>query len=104
MEKTPWQQRAKAAGLKQKLLARLLGLYEITVSRQLRGRWQSGTPKATIAAILAWEIMSPEQREQWIEQVERETAAPDPSVEQPAEAGRGTFLSKWERVIKGTAA
>lgn len=61
MENHPWQKRARAAGLTQKLLARMLGHAEITVSRQLRGHWQSGVPKHIKAAIVMWEHI-PEAR------------------------------------------
>ncbi len=62
----PWQMRAKAAGLSQAMLSRLLGFAPITISRQLRGQWQSGVPKHIKAAIEAWELMTPEQREAWL--------------------------------------
>ncbi len=77
MENTPWQKRAKAAGLSQKVLARLLGHAEITVSRQLRGHWDSGIPRHVIAAILAWEIMTPEQRQAWVDSTENEADKSD---------------------------
>jgi hypothetical protein len=67
MEHHPWQRRSRAAGLSQRTLSYLLGFAEITVSRQLRGHWESGTPDHVIAAILAWEIMTLEQREKWLE-------------------------------------
>lgn len=70
MDGKPWQNRAKAAGLTQKLLARLLGHAENTVSRQLRGHWDSGIPKHVRTTILAWEIMTPEQRERWMQQAD----------------------------------
>ncbi|MBU0582220.1 MAG: hypothetical protein KKB66_02480 [Alphaproteobacteria bacterium] len=66
MEDKPWQNRAKAAGLSQKVLAKLLGHAEITVSRQLRGHWESGVPQHVKAAIIAWELMTPEQRQEWV--------------------------------------
>lgn len=66
MENHPWQNRARAAGLTQKMLARLLGHAEITISRQLRGHWESGVPKHVRAAIVAWELMTPDQREAWL--------------------------------------
>lgn len=72
MENTPWQQRAKAAGLSQKVLARLLGHAEITVSRQIRGHWESGVPQHVKAAIIAWELMTEEQRQRWIEAVAKD--------------------------------
>jgi hypothetical protein len=70
MEGHPWQTRAKAAGLTQKMLAKLLGHAEITVSRQLRGHWDSGVPQHVIAAILAWEMMTPNQRDDWMKAVD----------------------------------
>lgn len=71
MENHPWQLRARAAGLTQKMLARLLGHTELTVSRQLRGHWESGVPQHVRAAIIAWEMMTPEQRQRWLAEVER---------------------------------
>jgi hypothetical protein len=65
MENAPWQLRAKHAGLSQRTLAKLLGHAEITVSLQLRGQWKSGIPQHVKTAIVAWELMSPEQREEW---------------------------------------
>lgn len=70
MENYPWQQRAKAAGLTQRALAKLLGRPEMTISRQLRGHWQSGIPKHVIAVIVAWELMSEEQRLKWQQQMD----------------------------------
>lgn len=72
MENTPWQQRAKASGLTQKKLAKLLGHAEITISRQLRGHWESGIPRHVVAAIVAWEVMAPAQREEWLAVVEKD--------------------------------
>lgn len=70
-ENHPWQVRAKDAGLSQRVLARLLGRPEITVSRQLRGKFGGGeTPLHVISAILAWELMSAEQRQAWVSAVE----------------------------------
>lgn len=78
MENHPWQQRARAAGLTQRDLSRLLGRPDITISKQLRGHWGDGRPpKHLVAAILAWEIMTPEQREQW----KQAAAAYDPPPE-----------------------
>ena len=74
-----WQARAKTAGLSQKMLAYLLGFAENTISRQLRGKWSSGTtPRHVVAAIVAWELMSEEQRDRWFEEVER-SARPVPA-------------------------
>lgn len=70
MESHPWQRRARAAGLSQKMLAQLLGHAEMTVSRQLRGHWESGVPQHIKAAIIAWELMAPDQREAWSKAME----------------------------------
>lgn len=61
---TPWQARLKAAALNQKALAAMLGISENTVSRQMKGEW----PVAGYveAFVLAWEIMSLEQRADWL--------------------------------------
>jgi hypothetical protein len=64
MENHPWQLRARAVGLTQRVLAKLLGRPEITVSRQLRGHW-GDTPKHVTAAIVAWELMTDDQRAEW---------------------------------------
>lgn len=72
MDGEPWQIRAKAAGLSQKMLARLLGHAQNTISRQLRGFWESGIPRHIKAAIIAWEIMTPEQREEWMKAVDEQ--------------------------------
>lgn len=58
-----WQQRARMAGLNQKMLAKLLGVSENTVSQQLRGKWQSGTPQYVKTMIVAWSRLPPEKRE-----------------------------------------
>lgn len=50
-----WQARAKRAGLPQKLLASMLGVHENTMSAQLRGKWQAGTPQYVQFAIVIWE-------------------------------------------------
>lgn len=70
----PWQRRAKLAGLNQKTLARLLGVAENTVSLQLRGKWQSGTPQYVKTVIYAWERLSPEDREALLRLVDDDAA------------------------------
>ena len=70
VDNEPLQARAKRAGLQQKRLAALLGVSENTVSLQLRGRWESGTPRYVVATIIAWEIMSHADRMRWIEETE----------------------------------
>ncbi len=74
MENHPWQLRARAAGLTQRKLARLLGHTEATVSSQLRGHWQSGVPQHVMAAIIVWEMLTPEQQEAWLGDVTKEAA------------------------------
>lgn len=70
MDDEPWQRRAKMAGLNQKTLAHLLGVAENTVSLQLRGRWQSGTPQYVKTVIRAWERLSPDARQELLQAVE----------------------------------
>lgn len=72
VESHRWQMRAKAAGLTQRVLSRLLGHAENTISRQLRGHWSSGIPKHVVASILAWEIMTEEQRRAWVAAIEKD--------------------------------
>ena len=71
----PWQLRARAAGLTQARLARLLGHAELTVSRQLRGHWDSGIPLHVRFAIMAWELMTPAQREALSDAIDAEIKA-----------------------------
>lgn len=73
MDGERWQMRAKQAGLSQRVLARLLGHTELTVSRQLRGFYRGGeVTQHVVAAIIAWEIMTPEQREEWLRRVDEQ--------------------------------
>lgn len=50
-----WQARAKRAGLPQKVLAKMLGVSQNTMSAQLRGLWTIGTPQYVKFAIVIWE-------------------------------------------------
>ncbi len=74
VDNEPLQVRAKRAGLQQKRLAALLGVSENTVSLQLRGKWESGTPRYVTATIIAWEIMSHDDRTRWLEETEEVSA------------------------------
>jgi len=65
MDNEPWQRRAKDAGLTQVMLARLLGRPVNTISRQIRGE-HGDVPQHLVAVIIAWEMMTPEQREDWM--------------------------------------
>lgn len=67
MDNEPWQKRARRAGLTQKTLASLLGVSENTVSLQLRGKWQTGTPKYVKFAILMWEMSSQETKDKMLD-------------------------------------
>lgn len=71
MDNEPWQIRAQAAGLEQKTLARLLGRPVNTISRQIRGV-HGEVPQHLIAVIVAWEMMAPADRTDWLASVERE--------------------------------
>lgn len=79
-EVSPWQERARAAGLSQKTLAAMTGKTEISVSRQLRGQFgTNGEPPRYVAAtIIAWELMSLEQRQEWLARLgSKDTIPPD---------------------------
>jgi len=60
-----WRKRIKAAGLTQRQLAQILDMDESTISRQFRG--ERPIAGYVIAAILAWEIMDPNRRAEWID-------------------------------------
>lgn len=80
VEGAPLQIRAKRAGLPQKLLARIVGVSENTASLQLREKWGSGTPRYVLAAIVAWELMSHEQRMQWLDELQVDVITPRQTV------------------------
>ncbi|MBB3268377.1 hypothetical protein FHW79_006052 [Azospirillum sp. OGB3] len=66
-----------AAGCEQKTLVALTGHDKSVISRQLRGYWESGIwesgiPKHVRATIIAWELMTPEQRAEWLRRVEED--------------------------------
>ncbi|WP_128755478.1 hypothetical protein [Metarhizobium album] len=71
MDNEPWQKRAKLAGLNQKTLAKLLGVAENTVSKQLRGIWATGTPQYVKTMIYAWERMTPTAKQEILDLVEK---------------------------------
>lgn len=74
MDGTEWQIRAKAAGLSQRMLARLVDRPENTISRQLRGEFGKA-PGDLVAIIIAWEDMAPVERTDWAARVEAALAA-----------------------------
>lgn len=76
MERHPWQLRAKGAGLSQKRLAWLLGVSENAISEGLRGRYGE-EPEYIKTMIIAWEIMTPEQRDELEAKVTAERKAKD---------------------------
>lgn len=61
-EGTEWQLRADAAGLNQELIRRLLRMTKAAVSNGIRGKRKSGVTPAIKLAIVAWELMTPDQR------------------------------------------
>lgn len=75
MDNEPWQRRAKDAGLSQVTLARLLGRPVNTISRQIRGE-HGDVPQHLIAVIIAWEMMTPEQRDDWMSATLRACGVP----------------------------
>lgn len=56
--------RIKAAGLSQRGLMQLTGHSENTISRQMKGLWP--VTRHVEAIVIAWEIMTPAQREEWL--------------------------------------
>jgi hypothetical protein len=70
MDNEPWHCRAKDAGLTQVKLAKLLGLPLNTIARQIRGE-NGGVPQHLIAVIIAWEMMPPDHRDEWIAAVRK---------------------------------
>ncbi len=70
-----WGKRAERAGLDRETLALLAGIIDVSVSRALNRA--GGPPGDLIALILAWELMSADQRSAWLASIrgERETAA-----------------------------
>jgi transcriptional regulator with XRE-family HTH domain len=83
MERQPWQQRAREAGLSQKRLAGLLGISANALSKSLRGLRKGGVPRYIKLLVLCWAVMTPEQRRR----VERDLNAED---EEGAEERAGT--------------
>lgn len=70
VKNTPWQTRLRAAALNQKTLASMLGIAENTVSRQMKGDWPvAGYVEAFVEA---WEIMTLDQRAEWLKRRERQ--------------------------------
>ena len=60
---SPWQLRLKATGTTGNTLAQLLGITPTALSRQ----WLRSTPDAYVtSAVRALEIMTPEQRAEWL--------------------------------------
>lgn len=89
MARNLWQQRAKEAGLSQRVLARLVGKAQITVSRGLRGHWKAGIPRYLKAVITAWRIMTPEQRREWLATMDAEGDRGDQDDKTPPAGDRG---------------
>jgi len=79
MDSEPWQRRAKAAGLSQVTLAKLLGRPVNTISRQIRGE-SGGVPQHLVAVIIAWEMLTPDQRDEWMRGTLHAARNPSPSL------------------------
>lgn len=71
-----WSQRAREAGLNQVTLAALAGVSPNSVYRAFAGYWSKGLPGYLRAIIAAWEIMSVEQRWNWMENATNEKNKP----------------------------
>jgi len=97
-ENHPWQQRTRAAGLTQRVLARLLGYTDATVSSQLRGHREGGVPRHVVAVIVMWEMLTPEQRDRVVAAVDSEfgsrSPGTDPDSGGAAESNRIRALEK----------
>jgi hypothetical protein len=74
--KSAWGLRAKSAGLDQKTLARLAGTSPNTVYRGLSGTWGSGVPGYLVSLIVAWEMLTEDQRRALLDASE-EKGSPD---------------------------
>lgn len=70
-----WGRRARDAGLDQKTLATLTGLAPNSVSRGLRGEWESGVPTYFLTIIMAWELLNHDQRETLVGEVKEKVMA-----------------------------
>lgn len=57
-----WQTRARMAGLTQRQLARLVGLTDGTLSKQLTGRWPSGISPSVKTVVMCWEHLGPDAK------------------------------------------
>lgn len=71
MKGTYWQIRMKQAGLTQRRLAQTIDRPENTVSRQMKEEYEP-VPGDLIAIILAWEMLSEDQRADWFDSIARE--------------------------------
>jgi hypothetical protein len=65
-----WGRRADAAGLTQQTLAVVAGLAPNSVGRALRGELSGGVPLYLCSLILAWELLPPDKRATWLEQID----------------------------------
>jgi hypothetical protein len=61
-EGTEWQARAKAVGLDQETIRRLLRMTKATASNGIRGKRKSGVSREIKLLIVACELMTPEMR------------------------------------------
>ncbi len=88
MKSSPWQVRARAAGLTQKTIAYLTRRNENSVGRALSGARQNPLAAGPyIAVILAYEVMNELQRGKWLQALRKSIAEEDT---QSARPGAGT--------------
>jgi transcriptional regulator with XRE-family HTH domain len=76
MDNEPWQRRLREVGISQADFAALVGLTPTNLSEGLRGRWKTGVPAYLKAIIVALEVMSPEQRADWVQRRKSDTPKP----------------------------
>jgi hypothetical protein len=85
MKNAPWQKEMKALGLTQKRLAAIAGRDENSVGRALGGaRKNAKAAGPYIALILAWKLMSSDQREEWEKLAMSEEGRSEEAQEAPA--------------------
>lgn len=69
MEGRPWQLEAKRLGLTQRVLSRMTGKPENTISRQMKGE-HGPIPRYLAAIIIKWRDLTPAERDAWLAEVE----------------------------------
>lgn len=102
MKSSPWQVRARAAGLTQKTIAYLTRRNENSVGRALSGVRQNPLAAGPyIAVILAYEVMNEMQRAKWLLALRKVIAEEDAPPAKPL--GRARKTATPEKAKKAPA-